>query len=309
MEKEDEDFFGKTLKYALAGVLLLVFLIIGGCPAACVGTTERGVMTVFGAVKGEETLMPGVHFKIPVVGKIKTRSITPNETKINIQLNRNAAVSLDTQEIGVNASVFWKYDDNKIPLIIRNYQKADIDTILSNQATEALKTVIGQYTVFDLGKNTSVIASAALAALNARVTLPVVLVELTLSDFDWSEEVDKIVTQKITAMASVDKARADADRAEQEQRRISIEAEAQARAAIAKAEGELKAAQLMADAKRAEGQGIADYNRSISANLAQELEFRRLEIQLERARKWNGNEIPTYLPLSPNGGVVTLPAR
>jgi len=285
----------------------VLFLIFN--PLACVGTTERGVRTLFGAVQGDEILTPGITIKVPLAGGVIKRSITPNETKILIQLNKNAAVSADTQEIGVKASVFWRYDEQKIPQIIREYQKPDIDLIISSAAIEQIKATIGQYTVFDLGKNTSVISREAMNNLQGKINLPIILIDLMVSDFDWSAEVDKIVEQKITAMASVDKAAAEADRAEQEQRRLSIEAEAQARADVARAEGRLRAAQLDADAKRAEGQAIADYNRMVSANMAQEIQFRQLEIQLERAKRWNGNEIPTYLPLNPAGGIVTLPAR
>lgn len=287
---------------------VIVFLIFN--PLACVGTTERGVRTLFGAVQGNDVLMPGITIKAPLVGGVIKRSITPNETKIEMKLNRNAAVSSDTQEIGVKSSIFWRYDENKISDIVRNYQRSSIDEILLRNTVQELRAVIGEYSVFDLAHNTAVIADKALAATSGKVIhLPIVIIDMMIEDFDWSAEVDRIVEQKIAAMASVEKAAAEADRAEQEQRRLSIEAEAQARADVARAEGRLRAAQLDADAKRAEGQAIADYNRLVSVNMAQEIRFRELEIQLERAKRWNGNEIPTYLPLNPAGGIVTLPSR
>jgi len=293
----------KTILVAV-GIIVLVLVLN---PISCVGKTERGVRTMFGAVVGDEVVMPGIVFRAPIVGGVVTRSITPNETKVSIRLNQNAAVSADTQEIGAEAKAFWRYEENKIPMAVRQYQPADIDRILQGIIIEQLKTVIGGYTVFDLGVNTSVIAQRTLAAAAARTTLPIEILDFIISDFDWSPEVDKIVEQKITAMASVDRAKAEADRAEQEQRRVSIEAEAEARATIARAEGERTAAALRAEARRVEGQGIADYNRLVAANMAQEIQFRQLEIQLERAKRWDGREVPQYIPLTPAGGVVTLP--
>jgi hypothetical protein len=107
---------------------------------------------------------------------------------------------------------------------------------------------------------------------------------------------------------------------EQENRRLAIEAEARAKAQIAKAEGDLKEAELNAqarivranaerDAKIAEGEGVRQYNQLIAQNLQTEIRIRELEIDLERAKRWNGVEVPTYLPLNPAGGVVTLPAK
>ena len=96
---------------------------------------------------------------------------------------------------------------------------------------------------------------------------------------------------------------------EQTSQKQRIEAEAEALAVAARAEGRKKAAELDADAKRAEGQGIADYNRLVAQNQGLEIQLRQLEIQLQRAKRWNGNEIPTYLPLNPARGIVTLPGR
>ena len=299
--------YGKLVKVACIS-LGIFFAILILNPVSCIGITERGVKTRFGAVVNDNILMPGIILRLPLVEGVVTRSITPHETTISIKLNQNAAVSADTQEIGVIARVFWRYDESRIPVVIKYYQKQDIDVILQATVIEELKAVIGQYTVFDLGANTSTISQKTFAQFSDKIKLPIDIIDFVIADFDWSAEVDKIVEQKITAMASVDKAKAEADRAEQEQRRVSIEAEAHARAEIAKAEGEKQAAILRAEARQAEGQGIANYNRLVAANIEQEIRLRQLEIQLERAKRWDGREIPTYIPLTPAGGVVTLPS-
>jgi regulator of protease activity HflC (stomatin/prohibitin superfamily) len=296
-----------TKKIAVALFIVIVMLVFN--PFGCVGTTERGVRTFFGAVQGDETLMPGVHWKVPFFGGIEKRNITPNETRVLIQLNKNAAVSQDTQEIGVKASVFWKYDDTRIPEIVRSYLKGDIDIMVGQAAMEGIKAVIGQYTVFELGKNTAIISREALGMLGGKIKLPVEIIDIMLSDFDWSAAVDQIVEQKITAMASVDKAKAEADRAEQEQRKLSIEAEAQARADIARAEGRKQAALADADAKRAEGQALADYNRMILPYYQMEVSLREIEIKKIEAGKWNGWRVSHYIPLTPSGSMVALPAN
>jgi hypothetical protein len=122
------------------------------------------------------------------------------------------------------------------------------------------------------------------------------------------------------AAQRVRQAEQQANIAEQENRRLAIEAEARAKAQIAKAEGDLKEAELNAqarivranaerDAKIAEGEGVRQYNQLIAQNLQTEIRIRELEIELERAKRWNGVEVPTYLPLNPAGGIVTLPTK
>ena len=310
--------YGNIIKFCVGCVALLIaFLVLN--PIACVGTTERGVKTMFNAVVGDDVLMPGVHFKVPLVGGVITRSITPNESKIQMRLNRNAAVSLDTQEIGVQASVFWRYDETKIAHAIRSFTKQNIDEILLRAASEGLRTVIGTYTVFDIGQNTTTIANAALENAISRVThLPIVIVDLIIEDFDWSAEVDRIVEQRVVATASIERARADADRVEQEQRRVSIEAEAEARATVARAEAALRAAQLNseamittargeAEARRLEGQGEADYNRLIGNNFQVQQARWNYEVALMRATKLApGTDVPMYIPLAPNGSAAVL---
>jgi hypothetical protein len=60
---------------------------------------------------------------------------------------------------------------------------------------------------------------------------------------------------------------------------------------------------------KAEGQGISDYNRLIATKLSIEVQLRILEIELEKAKRWNGVEVSTYLPLTAPGSMVTLPAN
>ncbi|MDR2370919.1 MAG: hypothetical protein LBD71_05525, partial [Treponema sp.] len=146
------------------------------------------------------------------------------------------------------------------------------------------------------------------------------ITQLNISNFDWSPDFDKQINATMEAAQRVRQAEQQANIAEQENRRLAIEAEAKAKAQIAKAEGDLKEAELNAqarvvranaerEAKIAEGEGVRQYNQLIAQNLQTEIRLRELEIELERARNWNGVEVSTYLPLNPAGGVITLPVK
>jgi regulator of protease activity HflC (stomatin/prohibitin superfamily) len=310
----------KKLVKPVAIILIMVVIIIIFNPVSCVGATDRGIRYTFNK-PSEETLLPGVHLHVPLAGAIKTWSIVPNKLAIDIPIDSAGAISKDNQIIGVRLVVYWQYDEENIYAIATRYSEKSIENLLASEANSAIKTVIGTYTIFDLAANQSVIGDRVYQLIQGHVKdRPIKLTQLNISNFDWSPDFDKQINATMEAAQRVRQAEQQANIAEQENRRLSIEAEAKAKAQIAKAEGDLKEAELNAqarivranaerEAKIAEGEGVRQYNQLIAQNLQTEIRLRELEIELERARRWNGVEVPTYLPLNPAGGVVTLPAK
>jgi regulator of protease activity HflC (stomatin/prohibitin superfamily) len=309
----------KLIKPAVI-ILGMIAVIIIFNPASCVGATERGIRYAFNK-PSETTLLPGVHFHVPLIGSIKTWSIVPNKLAIDIPIDSAGAISKDNQIIGVRLVVYWQYDADNIYAIATRYTGQSIENLLASEANSAIKTVIGTYTIFDLAANQSIIGDKVYQLIQSHVKdLPAKITQLNISNFDWSPDFDKQINATMEAAQRVRQAEQQANIAEQENRRLAIEAEAKAKAQIAKAEGDLKEAELNAqarivranaerEAKIAEGEGVRQYNHLIAQNLQTEIRLRELEIELERAKRWNGVEVPTYLPLNPAGGVVTLPVK
>jgi regulator of protease activity HflC (stomatin/prohibitin superfamily) len=320
----------KLIKSAVIAISVIAIILIFN-PTSCVGATDRGIRYAF-SKPSEEVLMPGVHLHIPLVGSVKTWSIVPNKLAIDIPIDSAGAISKDNQIIGVRLVVYWQYDEDAIYTIATRYSEKSIENLLASEANSAIKTVIGTYTIFDLAANQSVIGDKVLQLIQSHVKdRPVEITQLNISNFDWSPDFDKQINATMQAAQQVRQAEQQANIAEQENRRLAIEAEARAKAQVAKAEGDLKEAELNAqaqivganadaqarvvkanaerDAKVAEGEGVRQYNQLIAQNLQTEIRIRELEIELERAKRWNGVEVPTYLPLNPAGGIVTLPAK
>jgi regulator of protease activity HflC (stomatin/prohibitin superfamily) len=309
----------RLVKSAIIALIVIAVIIIFN-PASCVGATDRDIRYTFNK-PSEETLLPGVHLHVPLVGSIKTWSIVPNKLAIDIPIDSAGAISKDNQIIGVRLVVYWQYDEENIYTIATRYSEKSIENLLASEANSAIKTVIGTYTIFDLAANQSVIGDKVYQLIQGHVKdRPVQITQLNISNFDWSPDFDKQINATMEAAQRVRQAEQQANIAEQENRRLAIEAEAKAKAQVAKAEGDLKEAELNAqarivranaerDAKIAEGEGVRQYNQLIAQNLQTEIRLRELEIELERAKQWNGVEVPTYLPLNPAGGVVTLPAK
>jgi regulator of protease activity HflC (stomatin/prohibitin superfamily) len=305
----------KPLAIAAAAVVLIVVFN----PFTIIGATDRGVSYFLGAA-GDEVIQPGLATHIPVIGAIRTWSIKPKEFKVKIAIDSNGAISKDNQIIGVESTIYWKFDEARILDIAKQYSEETLKQIIESSAITSIKTIIGGYTIFDLAQNQANISENVMQRLTSTLSqYPVILTQLNVSNFDWSGDFDKQINATMEAAQAVKKATEEANIAEQQSRKQVIEAEAGAKAKLATAQADadqqkiaadaaLYRSQKEAEARIAEGQGIAEYNRLIAVNQQIEIRMRELEIELERAKRWNGVEVSQYIPLTAAGGVVTLPS-
>jgi regulator of protease activity HflC (stomatin/prohibitin superfamily) len=270
---------------------------------------ERAVKVTLGEVSTAD-YGPGVQLKMPFISHFETVSTQPITNDVAIEVGAKGAVSADNQTIGLEAKVVWTYDTSKVHTLVTKFpSRSTLETVVNNTTYEALKAEIGKYTIFDLAKSAGKIAQDAKAsAISKLKDYPVTVTQVNLTNWDWSNDFDEQIKATMNTTQKVAQARAEADRVEQQQRALAITAEAQAKATVATAEGELKAAELQAQAKRAQGQGVSDYNKLIAANLELEIKLRQLEIDKIRAEKWDGRQVPNYIPITAGGTIVDLPA-
>lgn len=289
------------------GVLVFVLLLLAFCSTEVISPDERAVKVTLGEVSDVD-YGPGVQFKMPIFTHFETASTKPVTQDVTIGVGQNGAISSDNQTLGLAAKVAWRYDTSKIRELVTKYpNRSVLEDLVNNTVYEALKAEVGKYRIFDLATNAGKIATEAKNAASAKVAdFPVVITQVNLTNWDWDDAFDAQIKATMASTQQVTKAKADADKIEQEQRALAIKAEAGAKALVAQAEGEKQAAVLRADAKRAEGQGIADYNAKIAQNLATEIKFRELEI--DKIREERRVYVSQYIPLTANGTAVMLPA-
>ena len=299
---------------AVGGVVLL-FVLIFGWPISCVSQTDRGIRYTFGAGQvdsSDDILAPGIQYHAPFVGSVKTWSIKPRTYDVIIDINSRGAISSDNQIIGMEGKVVWSFDPNKVHEIARRYPSTeDLENIIKNTCYNAAKEVIGQYTIFDLAKSQDDIRNKIDLNLKRMLTsYPIVVEQFNLTNFDWNSEFDAQINATMELAQQVKQAEQAALKSEQEQRRRTIEAQAQAAASVATAQGELDSAKIRAEAKLVEARAEMEANQL--RNDPSSIAFLQLswahEERMEQWKRWNGVNTSTYLPLSPNGGVVTLPA-
>jgi len=303
------------------GVIVLLLLFVFANPFTVIKGNERGIRYLFG--KPETTILhPGLHSKAPFVGEIKKFSMVPVKLSLDIDIGDAGAISKDNQTIGTRIVVYYKFDESSLYDVATKFStKESLENPIYSQINSSIKTIIGTYTIFELAEQQDTIGVDLLKALRAHLSqYPITITQVNVSNFDWSEEFDRQINETMTAAQKVKQAEQLAKIAEQENKRLIIEQEAKAKALEAEAQGKLNAAKLEAEAaiakaegekqaKILEAEGIQRANQLLSQNLTVELRLRELEIEKIKAERWDGREIPTYIPLTPSGGVVTLPSK
>jgi regulator of protease activity HflC (stomatin/prohibitin superfamily) len=300
----------------LAGILI-VFLIFN--PFSCVPRTNVGVRTRFGGVVGNEGIAPGLTVKTPLIETIKLYTIKPQEIDLNIKANSDGAITRDNQTIGMKVAIFYAYDPSRIIEMAKNYSEDALRNIIVQNSESAVKAIIGSYDIFEVAKTQIEVSSKVHAMLEQYLKqYPVILTDMKLTNYDWSDEFDKqiaLTMEKAQQVKQKDQelqitqleAQKKVKEAEAEKTALITKAEGEKQATITAAEAEKQAAILGADAKAAEGEGIRKYNQSLAATLEIQLQLRKLDIEMTRVQKWNGQYVPNNrygpIPVDTKGGI------
>lgn len=306
-----EDIVEKGLpkKWIIAGVVSVIFIIIAFNAFSVVGPTERGVKVTLG-VASEEVLSPGLKVVIPFAQKIRKYDLTPIQYKSSFNSVSDAAVTSDKQSILVNFELFWKYDDEKLYTVATRYStKESLYQPISTSLKGIIKDVVGKLSINEIIANQGGLTKQVKEILVADTAyLPIIIDKFTITNIDWSEEYDKQIEQTALLAQQVEQAKQQALIVEAEAQKQVKEAEAKlqaeklnAEAEIAKAEGEASAKKIRADADAYEAQKIAQNQAAYSKQW-------QYEIDLEKAKRWNGKEVPDAAYIVPGTGAV-IPLR
>jgi regulator of protease activity HflC (stomatin/prohibitin superfamily) len=307
-QKQEEEKSGTRswIKRGIITVVVIALLIIFN-PLSCVGPNERGVKILFGAVK-EAILKPGMQVHIPFVETIRKYSIVPSVVTLEIPVGASGAITKDNQTVGVEVTIFWRYMEERINEIAKNYTEDRLKGIIRTTGEAAVKSAIGQYTIFDLAINQNQIAEKIrISMVDSLVSYPITLTELKLTNYDWSEEFDRNIQDTMNQTQKVKMKEQELETARLESQKMVASAEAKKNAEIAIAEGEKEQARLRSEAKIIEGNALKEYNKALAENLSIEIRIRELEIEKLKIEKWDGKYVPNNMygpiPFDTRGGV------
>lgn len=290
-------------------VLSLVFFFTSLGAIKIISSDERGLRFTFGAIS-DKALQPGLHFSWPLFQSVKSIQITPIELETDIPVDSEGAITRDNQTIGAQLAIFYVYKEDQLPLMWKNFGVEKLKSIILKSMMESFKAQVGRYDIFVLPMSQDSIRMKTLKQIRQMVSnYPVIITELKITNYDWSDDFDKQIKETMNRSQQVKQKEQEKLMAEQEAQKGVVQATAKKQIAITLAEGEKAAAQLKADAKALEGEGIRKYNESIAKNIDLEIRLRTLKIEEIRVQRWNGQYVPqnNYTPIPiQNGGILGI---
>ena len=296
----------RLIPAAFAAVVVLV-LAVNSCTV--IEPNERGVQVTLGQVQGG-VIQPGMKFHAPFVTIIRRFRLEPKTYEVSFSCGNDGAITKDMQTVGSTVAVRYIYDEKRIMDIVTRYQNDYvIQSAMRDNVKASLKETVGQYSIYDLVERQNEVTTKVAEAMLARMAdYPIDISQTTITNWDWSDDFDKQIKETANRAQEVKKAEQDLKLAEQQAQKQVKEAEAKKAAIEQEAEAALIKAQKEAEAKKVEADAVAYYHARVAPNYQVEIRLKELEIELERAKRWDGRQVPEYVPLTAAGGIVTLPA-
>ena len=246
----------KGLGKKVAGIaIVLLVLVVAGGSMGTVGAGEQGVLLRFGAVT-DEIKDEGLYFKIPFVNQVVLMS-----TQIQKYTATATSSSKDLQVVSTEVTLNFQLDATQVGEIYRTMRRQYVSRIIQPYIQEAVKSVTANYNAEELITQRPAVKSELQTFVTERLApLGMNVVELSITDFQFSATFQQAIEAKVTAVQQ-------ALEAENALARVEFEAEQE----IAKA--------------RAEAEGLRLQKQHITTQL---LKLRQIEVQGRAVEKWNG---------------------
>jgi prohibitin 2 len=257
-------FVSKYTVGAATGLFLLFFI----WPFYSVPTGSRGVVTQFGKIVGIEGEGLAV---LPPWQKLNNFSIRAEQADIE----KAEGSTSDTQPVNVSMTVRYSVMPDKVAEVYEKYShNGDLSSYVQTATMEVFKAVTSRYTAPDLIAKRSQVSSEINASLNAKLSLyGAQVISIDMRNFSFSPSYMAAINDKVTQEQKRLAAENTLKTVEAEQKQKVAIAEAEARATVATAEAQAKSISLQGDALRSNS-GL--------------LELKRVEVELEKAKKWDG---------------------
>jgi uncharacterized membrane protein YqiK len=130
--------------------------------------------------------------------------------------------------------------------------------------------------------------------------MPIAIESVSIVNIDWSDDYDKQIKETANRRQQVQIAQQEAEIAAAQAQKLVKEAEARRQAAESDAQAEIARANGDAEAKKIRADAQAYENQKIAQNLAVMQAQWEYEIDLERAKKWDGVEVSGQSIYVPN---------
>ncbi|HEY4708519.1 MAG TPA: prohibitin family protein [Thermodesulfobacteriota bacterium] len=206
------------------GLVVGFFILRAVNPFVIINAGERGIVLNFGAVS-EKVLGEGLHFRVPVYQKVVNMNV-----KVQVKNAEAAAASKDLQDTHSTVALNYQVLPDKVNWIYQNIGLNYGDVITAPAVQEVVKAVTAKYTAVELITQRERVKAEVRDALKERlVTYGILLTDLSITNFGFSDQFTKAIESKQTAEQLALKAQRDLERVKFEAEQTVVNATAQAK--------------------------------------------------------------------------------
>jgi regulator of protease activity HflC (stomatin/prohibitin superfamily) len=253
-------------KAVAGGFVVFIGLVLIMSTYFGVEAGERGVVLRFGEVN--RIVDPGPHFKVPLAEKVVFMTV-----QVQKSTTKTEAASSDLQVVQTTMVLNYNLAPKQAGEMYANIGLDYSERVIVPAVKESFKAAAARYTAEELISKRDALKTEVRDYLRDRlVVYGITVVELSITDFEFSAEFNRAIESKQTAEQNALRAKRDLDR---------IKVEAQQKIASA----------------RAEAESLRLQRAVISPML---IKLREIEAQMAAIEKWDGK-----LP-SVTGGAVPL---
>ena len=242
-------------KWVVVGAIVLVGLFLLAGVFGTVGAGQRGVLLQFGAVT-ETIYEEGLYYKIPFVQEVVLMS-----TQIQRYTAPATSSSKDLQVVATEVTLNFQLASAQVGEIYRTMRRDYQSRVIQPFIQEAVKSTAANYDAEQLITQRPRVKDELQLAMTERLLpLGINVVELSITDFQFSPAFQDSIEAKVRAVQA-------ALEAQNALERVKFEAEQQ----ITRATAEARSLELQKEQ-------VTD----------QLIELRRIEVQQAAVEKWNG---------------------
>lgn len=244
----------KAPKMAAIAVLGFLGFMLFMSTYFIVDAGDRGVVLRFGEVN--RIVDPGLRFKMPMAEEVVRMTV-----RVQKSTTKTEAASRDLQVVQTTMVLNYNLDAAKAGEMYSNIGLNFVEKVIDPAVKESFKAAAARYTAEELISKREALKTEVRNYLRDRlVVFGITVVELSITDFEFSAEFNKAIESKQTAEQNALRAKRDLDR---------IRVEAQQKIASAQAEAESLRLQRAV----------------ISPEL---IKLRQIEAQMKAIEKWDG---------------------
>ena len=256
---------------SLVGLIVVgLVALVGSSTIYIVKETERAVLLKFGEV-AEADVAPGIHFKIPVMNKVRKF----DSRILTLDARPQAYLTLEKKRLIVDSFVKWRVKDVQKYYTATSGDEFKAAQLLSDRVDTGLRNQFGERTVTEVvsGEREELMTELTQGLSEIAIKeLGVEVVDVRVKRIDLPQEVSESVYGRMRSerereareLRSRGKELAEGIRADADRQKAVIEAEAYRESEEIRGEGDAIAAKTYADAYSANSE-FYSFHRSLQA--------------------------------------------